>query len=184
MYHPGMRFAMPVRQALKTRTIFNLVGPLANPAAPAVQLIGVPSPALCMTIAKVLQMMGSRRALVVHGASLDEIALHGTTIAALVSDGRIREMEIVPEDAGLPRISLDRLRGGDAMHNARAIGKLAEGKGDEAHEASVAINAGALAWIFGKAPDLRSGTEAALEAIRGGGCARRLSRFAEASNGP
>ncbi len=183
MYHPGMRFAMPVRQALKTRTIFNLVGPLANPAAPAVQLIGVHSPALCMTVARAIQMLGSRRALVVHGSGLDEVALHGTTRAALVSDARIRELEIVPEDAGLPRFALERLRGGDAMHNARAIGNLAEGRGDEAHVASVAINAGALAWIFGKAPDLRSGTEIALEAIRGGGCARRLSRLAEVSSG-
>ena len=136
-----------------------------------------------MTIARAIQLLGSRRALVVHGSSLDEIALHGPTRAALVSDGTIREMEIIPEDAGLPRFALERLRGGDAMQNARAIGRLLEGGGDEAHAAAAAINAGALAWIFGKAPDLRSGTGAALETIRGGGPARRLSRFAEVSSG-
>lgn len=184
MYHLGMKYAMPVRRALGVRTIFNIVGPLANPCAPSVQVMGIYSPALLIPVARTLEMLGLRSALVVHGQGLDEIALHGTTRAAHLSRGKIREIEIVPEDAGLGRFPIERLRGGDAIQNARAIQNLFDGKGDEAHEASVAINAGALAWIFGKTADLRSGTEMALEAIRSGRCEARLKSFAEASNGP
>jgi len=184
MYHLGMKHAMPVRQALGTRTIFNIVGPLANPAKPSVQIIGVYSPALCFTIARTLQMLGCERALVVHGSGLDEIALHGTTRATMLIDGEIKDIDITPEQAGLKRFPIERLRGGSAMENARAIERILAGKGEEAHEAAVGINAGALAWIFGKANDLRSGTEMAIQAIRGGGAAERLKKFAEASNGP
>jgi len=184
MYHPGMKHAMPVRQALGVRTIFNVIGPLANPAAPAFQVLGVYSPQLCLPLARTLEMLGAKGALVVHGQGLDEIALHGTTRAALLADGEIREIEILPEDAGVARHPIEKLRGGDAMRNARAIQKVLDGKGDEAHAAAVAINAGALAWIFGKANDLKAGTEMAKEAIESGRCAARLRRFAEASNGP
>jgi anthranilate phosphoribosyltransferase len=184
MYHLGMKHAMPVRQALGIRTIFNIVGPLANPASPNVQIIGVYSPSLCFTMARTLQMIGCERALVVHGSGLDEIALHGTTKAVMLTGGELKEIEITPEEAGLKRYPIENLRGGDAMKNARAIARILAGKGDEAHEAAVAINAGALAWIFGKADDLKSGTEMAIEAMKSGGAAERLKKFAEASNGP
>ena len=184
MYHLGMKYAMPVRQVLGVRTIFNILGPLINPCAPSVQMIGVYSPSLCMPLARTLEMLGVKSALVVHGQGLDEIALHGRTQAAHLANGEIREIEIIPEDAGVGRYPIERLRGGDAMKNARAIQMILDGSGDEAHVAAVSINAGALAWIFGKADDLRSGTEMTKEAIASGRCAARLTRFAEASNGP
>jgi len=102
----------------------------------------------------------------------------------LLADGAITEIEISPEEAGVGRFPLEALRGGDAMQNARAFQNLLAGRGEPAHEAAVAINAGALAWILGKSPDLRCGVEAATEAIRGGGCAARLRKLAEVSNGP
>src|SRR5512135_727867 len=92
LYHSGVRHAMPVRRALATRTIFNLLGPLSNPSHPAIQLMGVYDPALCRPLALTLGLLGADTALVVHGEGLDEIALHGTTTAALWRDGRLTEL--------------------------------------------------------------------------------------------
>lgn len=182
-YHPGMRFAMPVRQKLKTRTVFNILGPLANPARPDVQILGVFDPALVEPVAGTLNMLGLKSALVVHGSGLDEIALHGPTTAALVKEGDIEALEITPEAAGVSRCVLADLKGGTPEENTATLKQLLGGKGKKAHAEAAAINAGALAWIFGKADDLKTGTQMALDTIGSGKCLDRLTAWAEASNG-
>ena len=182
-YHAGVRHAMPVRRTLATRTIFNLLGPLSNPGHPTFQLMGVYDPALCVPLARTLGLLGCRAALVVHGAGLDEIALHGPTVGALWQDDRLTELEFTPEEAGLPRYPIESLLGGDPAHNATWLRGLLGGRSEPAHRAAVAINAGALAWIGGLAPTLSDGVALAGAAIDAGGALARLERWVELSHG-
>lgn len=183
LYHRGLRHAMGVRRTLGTRTIFNVLGPLVNPARPEVQIVGVYDPSLCAPLARTLGLLGCRAALVVHGAGIDEVAIHSTSSAALLSGGRVREIEIQPEHAGLPRFALGDIRGGDPDHNAARIEALLKGRGEVAHVAAVAMNAGTLAWVFGAAQDLEAGAALALDAIQSGRCMDRLELLAGVSHG-
>ncbi|MBK6848944.1 MAG: anthranilate phosphoribosyltransferase [Proteobacteria bacterium] len=180
-YHAGMRHAMPVRRALRVRTIFNLVGPLANPARPHWQLVGVPDPALCEPLARTLGLLGCEAALVVHGSGLDEIALHGPTTAALARAGHVERLQLQPADAGLEPQALEALRGGEAAENALWLVDVLAGGAQRAQREVVALNAGALLWISGRAADLREGVGLALEGLAQGGAARRLARWAALS---
>ena len=180
-YHAGVRHAMSVRRAFGTRTIFNVLGPLANPARPPVQIVGVYDPELCVPLAVTLAMLGLQAALVVHGDGLDEIALHGTTRAALYRDGRLSELELTPEEAGLARRPLDELRGGRPADNAAAFRALLAGQGNGAYRDAVALNVGALAWISGRHASLAEGVGQALEVLTSGRCAERLARWIEIS---
>jgi anthranilate phosphoribosyltransferase len=182
-YHAGVRHAMPVRKALGARTIFNLLGPLVNPAQPRWQVMGVYDPARCTALAETLGLLGCERALVVHGSGLDEIALHGETSAALLEDGRVRNITMTPSQVGLPRCDIAALRGGDPSDNARWLTELLAGGGSEAHRQAVAINAGALLWISGREPDHRAGTRAALEVLSSGAAAATLARWRQVSHG-
>jgi anthranilate phosphoribosyltransferase len=181
LYHPGMKHAGRVRQALKIRTIMNVLGPLLNPARPDVQIMGVSEPRLIAPAAETLLALGAKAALVVHGSGLDEIALHGATHAARLHDGRIDFIEINPEQAGLPRADLDALKGGGPEENAATMRTLLSGKGDDAHAHAVALNAGALLWIAGLAPTLKDGAAKALDALQSGEAGRRLDAFVEAT---
>ncbi|MBW2276070.1 MAG: anthranilate phosphoribosyltransferase [Deltaproteobacteria bacterium] len=182
-YHQGLRHAMSVRRTLSIRTIMNVLGPLVNPARPAVQMVGVYDPALCVPLARTLGLLGCEAALVVHGSGLDEVALHGPTQAALLSDGGVIELTIRPEHAGLDTLPLGQLEGGGPERNASKLRSLLEGRGNDAHVAAVAINAGALAWVFGNVADIRGGTDLALEVIGSGRAAARLERLARLSHG-
>lgn len=182
-YHAGMRHAMPVRRALGVRTIFNVLGPLANPAAPSWQVVGVYDPRLCVPVARTLGLLGCAAALVVHGAGLDEIALHGPTTAALLEGGEVRELELGPADFGLPEVGLEELRGGDGDANARWLQDLLAGAGARTHAAAVAANAGALLWVEGRAASLKEGAALASEIIASGRAAERLRRWASATQG-
>lgn len=176
-YHAGVRHAMPVRRALGLRTMFNLLGPLANPALPAYQLMGVYDPARCATLAHTLDKLGTQRALVVHGGGLDEIALHAPTTAALLEGGKVRMLELTPEGAGVAPRSLDELRGGDPEANASWLSTLLAGEGSDAHRDAVAINAGALLWITGRADDHREGTARAIAILDSGEAGELLRRW-------
>lgn len=180
-YHPGMRHAGPVRRALRVRTIFNMLGPCLNPSAPPVQLVGVADPTLIEPIARTLQNLGCGRALVVHGAGLDEIALHAETAAMRVHDGEVEAITITPEQAGLRRAAIEPLTGGDPEENARRLQAVLAGRGSETERGMVAINTGALLMTAGLADDLRAGTEAALAALGDGRALARLDAFVAAS---
>ena len=182
-YHPGIAHAGAVRRALKVRTIMNLLGPCLNPARPKVQLLGVADPRLLRPIAETLRAIGVERALVVHGSGLDEVAIHGFTQAVQLRNGELDELEITPEEAGLRRLALDRIVGGEPRENARRLAKLLAGKGNEADEAIVALNAGALLMTAGKAADLHHGVAMAMDAIRSGKAQATLNGFVEASRG-
>ena len=182
-YHPGVRHAAPVRKSLGVRTVFNLVGPIANAARPPWQMMGIYDPALCEPAARTLQLLGRRVALVVHGSGLDEVALHGPTTGVLLRDGELRPITITPSEAGLRSAALETLAGGGPEENAAWLTALLGGKGHPSHADAVALNAGTLAWAVGIAPTLRDSVRLAREALDGGGALRRLERLAELSHG-
>jgi anthranilate phosphoribosyltransferase len=182
LYHPGIAHAGPVRRALKVRTIMNLLGPCLNPARPSVQLLGVPDPRLLRPIAETLHALGVERAIVVHGSGLDEIAVHGFTQAIRLERGDLEEIEIMPEQAGLRRRALEQIAGGFPQENAQRLTELVNGRGREADESVVALNAGALLATSGQASGLHVGVAMALDAIRTGTAAEVLRRFVEASH--
>lgn len=180
-FHPGVRHAMPVRRALGVRTIFNLLGPLCNPAAPRYQLLGVYDGALCRPVAETLGLLGCGRALVVHGDGLDEIALHGPTTAVLLDDGRLEAFVLDPAQAGFERAPIEALRGGGPAENAAWLRGMLRGAGDPVHNRWVALNAGALLWIAGETGNLRDGARRALETLEQGLAAPLLDRWAALS---
>jgi len=183
LYHPGLRHAGPVRRMLKVRTIMNMLGPCLNPAEPGVQLLGVADPLLLGPVASTLAALGVRRALVVHGSGLDEIALHGETQAVRVRFGVFEPVTIRPEDAGLERRPVQVLRGGGPEENAERLKALLMGYGLAAETEVVALNTGALLLTAGLAADLREGVGMALHALASGEAYRRLELFVEATNG-
>ncbi|MBV8686417.1 MAG: anthranilate phosphoribosyltransferase [Alphaproteobacteria bacterium] len=182
-YHPGLRHAGPVRRALKVRTVMNVLGPCVNPAEPPVQLLGVADARLVEPVAHTLAALGTERALIVHGAGLDEIALHGETEAASVRGGAVERMTLAPEAAGLARRPLAELKGGSPEENAERLSALLMGYGLAAETDAVALNAGALLMTAGLAADLAEGVERALDALRSGEARRRLALFVEATHG-
>lgn len=176
-YHTGFRHAMPVRQQLKTRTIFNVLGPLINPARPPLALIGVYSHELVLPIAQTLRVLGYRRAAVVHGGGMDEVALHAPTQVAELNQGEISCYQLTPADFGLREQSMDALLGGSPEENRDILARLLQGKGEAAHEFAVAANVALLLKLFGR-ENLRDNTEQALAAIRGGGAYERVIALA------
>ena len=181
-YHPGMKHAALVRRQLSVRTVMNLLGPCINPARPPVQLLGVADPKMLRRIAEVLDAMGVRQALIVHGSGLDEVALHGSTQAIRLSGSEMTEIELTPEEAGLKRAPLNVVTGGDAEENAARLRTLLSGNGSEAETDIVALNTGALLLAAGLSADLRMGVALARDALRRGKAGQLLSRFIEASN--
>jgi anthranilate phosphoribosyltransferase len=182
-YHPGIAHAGPVRRALKVRTIMNLLGPCLNPAHPKVQLLGVADPKLLRPISETLLALGVERALVVHGSGLDEVALHGFTQAISLRDGKLEEIEITPEQAGLDRMPVHQIAGGAPDENARRLRDIVSGVGGRADIAVVALNAGALLLAAGKVGELKEGVGFAMEAMRARRARAVLDAFVEASRG-
>jgi anthranilate phosphoribosyltransferase len=181
-YHAGVKHAMPVRTQLKTRTIFNLLGPLANPAHPSHLMIGVYDRALITPYAETLQKLGYQNALVVHGSGLDEITLHDITYAARVSGPDIQYMELTPETLGVSQSPISAIAGGEPEENKTMIAALLAGDGEPAHEMAVAANAGALLTLANKAATFKDGTSMALEQIRSGKCLSTIEKCAVISN--
>ncbi|HIP76523.1 MAG TPA: anthranilate phosphoribosyltransferase [Psychromonas hadalis] len=167
-YHAGMRFAAPVRAALKTRTIFNILGPLVNPVRPDTELMGIYDPSLLVPLAKVHQQLGLKRAMVVYGSGLDEIALHGETNVAELIDGEIKEYTITPADFGLETYPVESILGGDAQENKIIIEKVLQGKGTPAQQAVVALNTSALLVVNGLVDDFKAGSTMAMKVMKSG----------------
>ncbi len=181
-HHPAMRHVGPTRVELGTRTIFNLLGPLSNPAGVTRQMVGVFAPEWVEPIAATLAKLGAESAWVVHGDGYDEITTTGETTVAELTTGRIRAFTVTPEEFGLPRHAKEDLRGGDAAFNAAALrGVLAGNPG--AYRDTVLMNAGAGLVVAGKASTLAEGIDLARSSIDSGGAMRVLDRLVALSNG-
>ena len=182
-YHPGLRHAGPVRRALRVRTIMNVLGPCLNPAEPPVQLLGVAEARLLEPVAQTLAALGTRRALVVHGGGLDEVALHADTQAVRLADGRIEPLTLSPEAAGLERAPLAAIHGGAPEENAERLRALIGGGGSTAERHAVALNAGALLLTAGMAPTLAEAADLALQTLASRAGLRVLDGLVELSHG-
>ncbi|WP_029002438.1 anthranilate phosphoribosyltransferase [Azorhizobium doebereinerae] len=180
-HHPAMKNVGPTRVELGTRTIFNLIGPLSNPAGVRRQMVGVFAKGWIAPLAEVLKALGSARAWVVHGSDgLDEITISGTTDVASLEDGRVHTFEISPEDVGLSRAAPEALRGGDAQHNARALRAVLEGHPGAYRDVAL-MNAGAALLIAGHARSLQEGVEMARASVDTGAALARLDHLARVS---
>ena len=177
-HHPAMRHAAPVRRELAARTVFNVLGPLTNPAGARAQVVGVYSPELVRTIAEVLAQLGARRAFVVHGAGgIDELSPAGPNAVCEVRDGSVVERRIDPLELGVPRCRPEALRGGSPAENARAIRHIFAG-GDGGRRDAILLNAGGAIAAAGHAEDLREGLEQARAAVDSGAALERLDALA------
>lgn len=182
--HPAMRHAGPVRRELGVRTVFNVLGPLTNPAGAELQLLGVFDPALCEPLARVLGALGSRRAFVVHGAGgLDEVSPLGPTRVAELRRGVVRTFSFDPAEAGVERCTAADLAGGSPAENAAIISGILAGRPGPAADA-VALNAGFVAVLAGRAPDFRAGVALARASLLTGAALRLLERLAAAGGKP
>src|SRR5215213_9864033 len=180
-HHPAMRHAAEVRRDLATRTVFNVLGPLTNPAGARAQVVGVFSPDLVRTLAEVLATLGARRAFVVHGAGgIDELSPAGPNLVYEVVDGGVREREIDPLELGIVRCAPEELRGGSPEENAAAIRRVFAG-GNGAHKSAILLNAAGAIAAGGHAEDLGEGLELAREAVDSGAAAARLEELVEFS---
>jgi anthranilate phosphoribosyltransferase len=178
-----MKHAALVRRQLSVRTIMNLLGPCINPARPPVQLLGVADPRMLRRIAETLQAMGVSEALVVHGSGLDEVALHGETLAVRLSDGEITQFVMSPEDAGLERAPLSVVAGGDPAENAARLRSLLEGRASRAESDITILNAAALLHTARKVATLKDAAGLARDVLLSGKAANVLDNYVEASRG-
>jgi anthranilate phosphoribosyltransferase len=176
-HHPAMRHAAPVRRELATRTVFNVLGPLTNPAGARALMLGVYSPGLTRTLAEALVRLGASRAYVVHGAGgIDELSPCGPNLVCEVEDGRVREYELDPLDLGVERCDPADLRGGDPSTNAAALREVLAGA-EGGHRSAVVLNAAGGIAAAGHAENLREGIERARQAIDSGAADQRLEEL-------
>ncbi len=181
-HHNAMRHVGPTRVELGTRTIFNLMGPLSNPAGAKRQLVGVFAKQWIQPMAEVLGRLGTERAWVVHGGDgLDEITTTGISHVAELKDGRVTQFEVSPEVAGLPRAQASDIKGADAATNAAAITDLVAGKKGPYRDI-VLLNSAAALLVAGKAPDLKSGAALAAQAIDSGKAQATLAQLVSITN--
>ena len=181
-FHPAMKYVQPVRKELGFRTVFNILGPLANPAFATAQVMGVPQEDMMEMIAGTLKRLGIKRALVVHSDGLDEISTMGPTKVLSLKDGEIESCEICPEDFGMERADFSELAGGDAEMNAAIVKGVLCGKETGARKDIVVLNAAAAIIVSGKADDFAGGIELADESIKSGGAEGALAKLVELSN--
>ena len=176
-YHSGFRHAAPVRQQLKTRTIFNVLGPLINPSRPKRILLGVYHPDLIKPIAETLKMLGYTHAYVVHGSGMDEVAIHGETQVAEVRNGEIRYFTLMPQDFGLKQYTLKDIEGGTPEMNRDMLISILQGHGKPAHEAAIAANVAMLMSLFGQS-DLKQNAQQAIDMMHSGKAYTLLQQLA------
>jgi anthranilate phosphoribosyltransferase len=181
MHHPAMAHVMPARQELGTRTIFNILGPLTNPAGVKRQLTGAFSPDLIVPMAQTLQALGSEAAWLVHGSDgTDELTICGPSKVAMLKDGAVTESEINPEDAGLTAHKFEDILGGTPEENAAAFRALLAGE-KSAYRDAVLLNSAAALVIADKADSLKTGVEMAQASIDSGKALEKVTRFAQAT---
>ncbi|HCH70185.1 MAG TPA: anthranilate phosphoribosyltransferase [Colwellia sp.] len=181
-YHSGFKHAAAVRKTMGIRTLFNILGPLANPAYPNIMLLGVYTPDLLMPMAEALQLTGVERAFVVYGSGLDEIALHGETQVVEINGKQLIERTISPQDFGLKNYSLEDIKGGTPQKNADIIKAILSGNGQEAHNAAVIINCAALLYLHDKADSLKAAAQLASDVLKSGKGLTTLELLVSLSN--
>lgn len=182
-HHPAMKNVGPTRVELATRTIFNLLGPLSNPAGVKRQMVGVFAKQWVEPLAQVLKNLGAETIWVVHGSDgLDEITLSGPTYVTSLDRGEIKSFEVTPEQAGLSRAAPDALKGADPEHNAQALRAVLEGKPSAFRDCAL-LNAAAALIVAGCAKDLKEGVAQGAKAIDSGAALARLTKLAAVSNG-
>ncbi|MFC0323884.1 anthranilate phosphoribosyltransferase [Gallibacterium melopsittaci] len=177
-YHRGFKHAIPVRQALKTRTIFNILGPLINPARPKHQMLGVYHTDLLQPYAETALALGHQHSVVIHGSGLDEVALHGTTEVAEIYQGKIERYTLTAEDFGLKPQLLEAIRGGEPAENAEILRLILQGKGKQEHINAVAANTALLLKLFGQ-QNLKQTTQQVLEYLASGNALTTLEKLAQ-----
>jgi anthranilate phosphoribosyltransferase len=177
VFHPAMKAVIGPRQELGMRTIFNILGPLTNPAGANAQVLGVYDPDLVPLIARALSHMDVEHALVVHGSGLDEIAIHGETTVAEVEGGEVEEYTLTPADLGLEQYDIDAVAGGSPEENAADLRGIVEGEVTGAKRDIILANAGAAIYVAGEAASLQEGVESAREAIDSGAAAAKLEEL-------
>src|SRR5712672_741466 len=180
-HHPAMKNVGPTRVELATRTIFNLLGPLSNPAGTKRQLVGVFAPEWVRPIAEVLGRLGAEHVWVVHGSGIDELTTAGTTTVAEFKDGRVVEFKVEPEDAGIRRATIEQLKGGEPAHNAALMRDLLGGSPGPLRDV-VLLNSAASLIVAGRATSLRQGAELAARSIDSGAARGVLERLIAATN--
>lgn len=181
LHHSAMRHVGPARVELGTRTVFNILGPLANPGSVKRQLVGVFSPQWLHPIAETLRELGSESVWVVHGSGLDEITTTGTTDVVALEDGKIRAFKLTPSDFGVETAKIDDLRGGDGEENARALRAVLDGQKNAYRDISLA-NAAASLVVAGVAEDIKTGMTLAIESLESGATAGALEKLIAVSN--
>jgi anthranilate phosphoribosyltransferase len=181
-FHPAMKFVAPLRREIGIRTVFNILGPLTNPAGATRQVIGVPRADLVEKLAAVLQRLGSEHALVVHGEDgFDEISIGGQSLVAELIDGVVRTYTVSPMDAGLPVHDISTLIGDTPEHNAAELREVLRGRPGPLRDFAI-INAAAALMVWGSAKDLLTGAEIAMHSIDSGAATERLDAFIAATN--
>ena len=182
-HHPAMKHVGHARKQIGRRTIFNLLGPLANPARVTHQLVGVFSSDWLVPYAEALKALGSARAWIVHGKDgLDEVSISGPTQIAVLDNGTVTTRELTPEDAGLGRSPLAEITGGNAAHNAHALRHLLQAGTPGAYRDIVLLNAGAALMVAGVAKDVKDGVAKAAQALDSGAARTKLEALIAASN--
>lgn len=180
--HSAMKYVQPARRELRLRTVFNLLGPLTNPAGASAQVVGVYSEELVEKVAGALAMLGVSRALVVHGADgLDEITISSETKIAEVRNGKVKQYQISPEQFGLSRAPLEAIIGGDVKENARLVREILEGK-KSARRDVVLLNSAAALMAAAKAESIQEGVQLAAESLDSGNAKAKLDSLVEFTN--
>ncbi len=183
VFHPSMKRVAQIRRDLGFRTVFNILGPLTNPANAKAQVIGVFDSSLCEPIANVLNILGTKRALVVHGSGMDEISISGETQIVELNNGKISRYTVIPEDLGIKRCLIADIVGGTPEENARDIVDVLKGK-TGAKRDIIAVNAGAALLVGGKVENLGSGIKMAFQSIDSGAALDKLKDFVRAAGDP
>ncbi len=183
LFHPAMKRVGQIRRDLGTRTIFNILGPLTNPAGAKAQVMGVYDPNLCEKLANVLMLLGSERAMVVHGQGMDEITNIGDTVVAELKDGSVKSYRLHPEDLGYPLARAEDIAGGMPFENAQKLVNVMKGKRDPARDI-IAINSGATLYVSGKASTLPEGAKMAEDAIDSGRSLETLKAMVKMNGEP
>jgi anthranilate phosphoribosyltransferase len=183
LFHPSMKRVAILRRELGMRTIFNVLGPLTNPADAKAQVMGVYDPNLCEKVANVLLILGSKRAMVVHGQGMDEITNTGETTVSELRNGSVRSYSINPEDLGYPVVSAEMIAGGTPFENAQRLANVMKGEISPCRDI-VAINSGAALYVSGKASSLKEGAKTAEDALDSGAALRMLKRMVSLNGDP